>query len=135
MEEQIQQKSLDRWRFELRTMGKKHWLFFYSQMMNSQCSNAPRFYRALNLYGDWPVFEAIVESSSRELGSDPLAYVLKVAYEKWKAAQQQNDSESEYIESIERAKKVTLQRNEELARKLSGEAESSSSRVRSRKSG
>ncbi len=116
--EETPQKSLDRWRFEIKTIGKKHWLLFYETFMGVSASSPTKLYRAVNLYGDWPVFEAIVESSNRELGADPLMYVLKVAHGKWKTSQQEEDANAEYVDSIERAKEITLQHNAQLAKKL-----------------
>ncbi len=112
------EKSLDRWRFEIKSIGKKHWLVFYNEMLGQPCSSPMRFYRAINLYGELLVMEAIIDSSNQDLQGDVLNYVIKVASNKWKAIQQQEDASTEYIESINAAKASTLQRNKQLAGKL-----------------
>jgi len=111
-------KSLSEWRVELKRNGRTHWLRFYSAMMGSSVSSAPRFYKALKLYGEWPMFEAIVASSSATLNGDPLNYVLKVCSAKWKEMQTDADEEDEYLAEIERIKDASHKRNEELAAKL-----------------
>lgn len=111
-------KSLDRWRFELKSIGKKHWLSFYESMLGSQCSSPARLYRLLNLYGDWMVFDAIIDSSQRTLTGDPLGYITKVTHEKWKSSQQEADADARYLFEIERAKEESLRRNQALEKKL-----------------
>lgn len=113
-----QTKSLDRWRFEIKSLGKKVWLTFYQEFLGQPCSSPMRLYRAINLYGDLIVMEAIVDSSTQALTGDPLGYVTKVASNKWKAIQQQEDENSEYSESINAAKAATLLHNKQLAAKL-----------------
>jgi|OpeIllAssembly_1097287.scaffolds.fasta_scaffold489875_2 hypothetical protein len=111
-------KPLSRWRFELQSIGKKHWLVFYREMLGTPASSIPRLYRALNNYGFWPLFEAIVDSSERELTGDPLNYVVAVAKNKWKEAEEEDSNSEVYISEIEEAKKKSQQQNEELAKKL-----------------
>lgn len=112
------EKSLDRWRFEIKSIGKKHWLAFYAEMLGQACSSPMRLYRAINLYGELIVMEAIIDSSTQDLTGDKIAYVNKVAANKWKTIQQQADASSEYVESINAAKASTLLRNKLLAAKL-----------------
>lgn len=112
-------KSLDQWRKELTTIGKKHWLVFYKELME-QDAVPMRLYRALKLYGDWPVFEAILDSSNRELTGEKINYVLKVAHEKWKSEQQKQDSDTDYDSAIERAKEITMAKNASLAARAEG---------------
>jgi hypothetical protein len=116
----LETKSLDRWRFEIKSIGKKHWLTFYEEMLGQPCSVPMRLYRAINLYGDLIVMEAIVDSSNQMLTGDALGYVVKVASNKWKTIQQQEDEGTEYGESIDKAKASTLRRNQSLQRKLKG---------------
>lgn len=114
----MEEKSLDRWRFEIKSIGKKHWLTFYEHFMGYPCSNPMRFYRAINLYGELIVLEAVLDSSMQDLNGDGLSYVLKVASNKWKTNQQQNDADSEYEAAINAAKKATILRNKSLESKL-----------------
>ncbi len=115
-----QGKSLSRWRFELQSVGKKHWPVFYSEMLGVQVSSYPRLYKALNNYGFWPLFEAIVESSDRELTGDPLNYVIAVAKNKWKEGEQIDESDEAYMADIEEAKEKSRKENDELQKRLDG---------------
>jgi hypothetical protein len=110
--------SLTKWRLLIRQYGSKQWVRFYQEFLGVAPSSYPRFYRAIKLYGDWPVFEAIVEASGRELTGDPLAYVLKVANSKWREEASEQDSESEYVESINRAKERSRLQNAQLQKKI-----------------
>jgi hypothetical protein len=120
MTEQDEVKSLSSWRLDLQRFGRKHWLVFYKTLLASPVSSIPRFYRLINLYGEWAVFEAIVATSTAQITGDPLPYVTKVASSKWKEAQQDEEEESKYLEEIEAAKKLSQKKNDELAKKLKG---------------
>jgi hypothetical protein len=113
-----EEKPLSEWRAELKRNGKNHWLRFYAALVGTPVSSNPRFYKALKLYGEWPMFEAIVASSGATLTGDPLNYVLKVCSNKWKEMQQDADEEDEYIKEIERIKEASHKQNEEMAAKL-----------------
>lgn len=113
-----EEKSLSEWRAELKRHGKPHWLTFYAVLMGVPVSSSPRFYRALKLYGDWPMTEAIVAASTAKLTGDPLNYVLKICSNKWKEMQQDEDEEDGYLEEIERIKEASHKQNEEMAKKL-----------------
>jgi hypothetical protein len=113
-----EEKSLDRWSFEIRTIGKKHWGRFYENFLGSAPSNMPRFYKAVNNYGMVRMMEAIVEASNRNLTGDPLNYVLKVASEKWKESERENEKDSDYADTINRAKEISLRKNEALAKRI-----------------
>lgn len=115
---EIHDKSLDRWRFELKSGGRGVWIQFYKSMMGVNVSDYTRFYRALDSYGDWPLFEGILASSEKSLTGDPLPYVLKVTYEKWKVQQQERDLDTDYLESIKRAREITHNQNKALLNKL-----------------
>jgi len=111
-------KSLDRWHHELRSLGKSHWVTFYDAFLGTSPSNLPRFYRAINLYGHWPMFEAIVESSDRSLEGDALGYVITVAKNKFKESQTETDAASEYVKSVEESKKNTRTANKVLEKRI-----------------
>jgi hypothetical protein len=113
-----QSKPLSRWRFDLNRGTKKTWLAFYQELLGTPASSIPRFYRALNNYGFWPMFEAIVESSERDLTGDPLSYVIAVAKNKWKEVEQQDEQDESYLSDIEAAKERSRKENEELAARL-----------------
>lgn len=115
-----QSKTLSRWRFELQSIGKKQWPIFYSAMLGRSASSYPRLYKALNNYGFWPLFEAIVASADKDFGEgDPLNYVLAVAKNKWKEAEEEAEVDETYTSELRAAKERSMKQNEELARKLS----------------
>lgn len=113
-----QSKSLSRWRFDLQRGTKKTWAAFYQDFLGVQPSSFPRFYKAINNYGFWPMFEAISESGERELTGDPLNYVIKVAANKWKESEQEIEKDEEYLSGINDAVERSKKQNEELASKL-----------------
>jgi hypothetical protein len=113
-----EEKSLERWHFELRSIGKKHWAALYESFLGVQPSSIPRLYKALNLYGYWPLFFSIIESSDRNLEGDPLNYVIAVAKNKWLESQKESDAETEYADTIEESKENTREANKKLERKI-----------------
>jgi len=118
MTEQDEEKSLSSWRLDLQRYGKKHWLVFYKALLALPVSNNARFYKALNMYGDWAMFESIIATSQVQIKDDPLNYVVKVAANKWKEAQLAEEEEVEYLQELKAAIEETRKRNEELAKKL-----------------
>lgn len=117
MEEQAP-KSLDEWASSIHE-SKSNWLGFYAEMLGTRVSSIPRFYRAVNLYGFFPVFEAIVDSSTRELNGDPLAYVVKVSANKWREGQESRNEEIQYTNAIEQSKKASREANKDLEKRVS----------------
>jgi hypothetical protein len=111
-------KSLSQWRFELKKYGKPHWPKFYEAMVGHQVSNYPRFYQAFNRYGDSILFEAILSSSERTFDSDPIGYVLKVAFNKWKEAEEEADRSEEYEIEIDKAKKESRRQSDALQKRI-----------------
>jgi hypothetical protein len=111
-------KSLSAWRLEIQKNGKSHWLKFYEALLGSPVSNKQRFYRCLNLYGTWALFEAILATSNATIDGDPLNYVAKVTHSKWKEMQKDEEEEAEVNAQIEEQKKLSIKQNEELAKKL-----------------
>jgi len=111
-------KSLDRWRFEIKKYGKKQWGVFYQALLAAPISNYGRFNKALNLYGDWPIFDAIVATSNANITGDPLSYVLTVAHAKWKEAQEVMERDNDYQLSIEKSIQQNKESNSELEAKL-----------------
>lgn len=118
METSSEEKSLATWRLELKRFGKKHWLRYYAEMLGASVSNIPRFYKALKLYGDSIMFDAIVSATMSDVAGDPLAYTIKIASNKWKEEQLALDADTEYEEKIKRSIEESQRRNDELAKKL-----------------
>lgn len=115
----IEEKSLSRWRFELKSLPKKHWNVFYAHFLGVQISSFQKFYRALKLYGDMAVFEAVLAAARQSIEGDPLNYVLKITHSLWKEEQLALDKELDDQKRAEEAVDITKKRNKELAKKLS----------------
>lgn len=111
-------KSLTRWRFELKSLPKKHWNVFYEHFLGVSISSFPKFYRALKLYGDMHVFEAVLAAARQSIEGDPLNYVLKITHTLWRDEQVQIDKTQEEESIITEAKQVNKARNKELSDKL-----------------
>lgn len=112
-----QPKSLDTWKQEIEN-SKPMWVAFYAEMLGVRPTNIPRLYKSVNLYGFWPVFEAIVDSSTRELTGDPQNYVLKVASNKWREAKESQDEEAQYESAIEQSKASSVKANANLEKRI-----------------
>lgn len=111
-------KSLEQWRFELKRFGRKHWYVFYQTLLDAPVSNFGRFNKTIALYGEWPVFEAIVATSNVSITGDPLSYVIAVAQNKWKEEQKEIDAVDEYQQGIDESIAQNKQMNQELEKKL-----------------
>ena len=117
MTEQVE-KSLSTWRLELKRYGKSHWLKFYEANTGFPVSDYAAFYKALNNYGEWAMLEAIIATGEQALEGNPFRYCMKIAYNKWKEAQQEEDIESDYAAEIEKAKEVSKRTNLALEKRL-----------------
>jgi len=113
-----EEKSLAQWRHEIKVIGKKHYLRLYEVKIGKRVSNIARFFKAINDYGEWSVFESIIDCSDRYITGDPLNYVLTVAQNKWKEEQMEMDDDDKYLSSIQLAKDLSTQKNTNLANKL-----------------
>ena len=110
-------KSLDTWAQEI-SKSKASWVGFYAEMLGVRPSNIPRLFKSVNMYGFWPVFEAIIDSSTRELTGDPLNYVLKVASNKWREERERQDEEASYQSSVQLSKASSKQANTNLEKRI-----------------
>jgi hypothetical protein len=117
MTEEIE-KSLAQWRHEIRVVGKKHYLKFYEVKLGQRVSNYARFYKAMSDYGEWAVFDAIVDCADRYITGDPLNYLLSVVRNKWKEQQLEIDQSNQYLSELAKSKEITSVKNAELASKL-----------------
>ena len=64
------------------------------------------------------MFEAVIAASSRELSGDKLGYVLKVAFNKWKEAEEEADRSEEYEIEINKAKKESRRQSDALQKRI-----------------
>lgn len=110
-------KSLDTWAQEIKN-NKPSWVAFYAEMLGVRPSNIPRLYKSVNMYGFWPLFEAIIDSSARELSGDPLNYVLKVAANKWREEREQQDEQADYESDVQQSKATSKQANTNLEKRI-----------------
>jgi len=113
-----EEKSLAQWRFEIRTIGKKHWNKYYYHFLGDDISNYKIFYRSLKLYGDMNIFEAVLFAARQSVEGDPLNYVLKIAHNLWKDEQRELDKQYEYDAQAKMAIEESRKRNKELAKKI-----------------
>lgn len=115
----IEEKSLTRWRFELKSLPKKHWNVFYTHFLGVQISSYQKFYRALKLYGEMPMFEAVLAAARQSIEGDPLNYVLKITHSLWREEQLEIDKASDEEKRAVEAAAITKKQNQLLAKKLS----------------
>ena len=113
-----EEKSLAQWRFEIKTLGKRHWNKYYYYFLGDEISNYKIFYRSLKLYGDMNVFEAVLFAARQSVEGDPLNYVLKIAHNLWREEQKEFDKQYEYDAQAKAAIEESRKRNNELAKKL-----------------
>jgi hypothetical protein len=111
-------KSLSQWRFELKRFGKAHWSKFYTALVGHPVSNYPRFYQAINRYGENIFFDSIVAASARSFDSDPLNYVFKIAHSKWREAEDEVDNKEEYEKEVDLAKRESNRQSDALRKRL-----------------
>lgn len=109
--------SLESWSSVIKKDAKQ-WLPFYAAMLGTGVTNIPRFYRSVKLYGFFPMLEAIVETSGRDITGDPLAYTLKVAANKWREKQEEVNEQIDYLQSVDESKKASAASNKKLAAKI-----------------
>lgn len=111
-------KTLVQWRFELKSLPKRHWNVFYGHFLGHSISNYARFFRALKLYGDMNVFEAVLATAAQSVDGDPLNYVLKVTHSMWREKQVEIEKEQEYNLQTQAAIEMSRKQNKELAAKI-----------------
>lgn len=110
--------TLDNWVKVIRRTGKTGWEAFYNSMLAQPVSNIDLLMWAVDTYGDWAVIDAVTSAAGKKLNGDPLSYVLAVAQRKWKDTHVQLSEDGKYQRGIERSKRRTNERNEELEEKL-----------------
>ena len=98
--------------------SNQEWIALYTVTLNVPPSDEERFFRAIDIYGDMPVYEAIHITATKSIDGDPFNYVLTVAYSKWKESVEFYKNTASYIMRLEMAKERSRQANEELDNKL-----------------
>lgn len=119
------ERPLSEWRRDLRE-NKKLFPTFFRERLGTACSDPVKLYAALKHYGFWPVFEAIIDSSAQTLTGDPLNYVLKVAFNKWKEEEMGEDKDYIYNQEIQEAKKRSAKVIKDMTKRLKRAEERSS---------
>lgn len=112
-----QPKSLDTWAADI-NKSRSNWPAFYNEMLGVRVSSIPRLFRAVNLYGFYPVFEAIVETSARSIQGDPINYVLKVASNKWREENESKSEEASYADSVKQSQASSIKANTQLEKRI-----------------
>lgn len=112
------EKTLIQWRFELKSLPKKHWNVFYNHFLGRSISSYAKFFRALKLYGDMNVFEAVLATARQSVDGDPLNYVLKITHSLWKENQIELEREQEYNKEMQAAIEHSRKQNKALADKI-----------------
>ena len=110
--------ELDNWIKVLEQAPETAWPAFYKSVVGQAVSSTETLVWCIETYGFWPTFEAIMAAGKKKFTSDPLAYVLSVAQSKWKDSYVQLSDDGRYQRGIERSKRVTNEKNEELEAKL-----------------
>lgn len=110
--------ELDKWLDDIKRNGEAGWIRYYKDLLHRPISSPNRFWQALEQYGEFAMFEAVVLSSTRKIDGDPLAYVLSVAHRKWKEDTELDAQGQRYQRQLERSRESTAERNAELAQKL-----------------
>lgn len=94
------------------------WVVLYNGTLTTPISDIDRLMRAVDIYGDWAVYEAIYLTATKTIEGDPLGYVLTVAHSKWKASMEFKLEDSIYKMKLEMAKERSRQDNEDLDLKI-----------------
>jgi hypothetical protein len=117
--------KLEKWLDDINLNGRAGWIRFYKELMNRPLSSPEQFWNALEQYGDFPVFEAVILSSRKKIDGDPLPYILSVAHRKWRESIESDATREKYARDLEHSKESTAERNADLAHKLQRARESS----------
>ena len=94
------------------------WVLLYNTILNTTITDAERLMRAVDIYGEWAVYEAIYVTATKKIEGDPLGYVLTVAHSKWKTSLEVKLESALYNMKLEMAKERSRQDNEDLDLKI-----------------
>lgn len=98
--------------------GQEKWGELYKLRLSLPISDPERFFKALEVYGAWPMYEAICLTSTKKIDGDPFPYLLSVAHNKWKERAQEEESAVQYQMKVDMAKNRAIEKNEALASKI-----------------
>lgn len=90
----------------------------YRDSLKTTISDNGRFFRALEIYGKWPLYEAILLTASRNIKDDPLNYVLSIAHNKYMEQIKEEEYATRYAMRIEMEKERSLEHSQDLANKI-----------------
>src|SRR5258706_10415700 len=110
--------ELDNWIKIIERTPETAWPAFYKATTGQAVSSTETLVWCIETYGFWATFEAIMAAGKKKLSSDPLAYVLSVAQSKWKDSFVQLSADGKYERGLERSKRSTNEKNQELEDKL-----------------
>lgn len=98
--------------------SQEEWTQLYTQQLGHSLSDKEKFFKAIETYGYWPMYEAIYISGLKNFDKDPLGYVLAIAHSKWKEQKEEELLKQRYLLRIEAAKERSTAYNEALAAKI-----------------
>lgn len=112
-------KTLQAYIGEIRSDSAKGWRVVYKDILGKQITDIQGFLKAVDLFGEEIMFEAIITTSTKKLSSpDPQNYVIAVARQLWKEALQEALEKDADELRLERAKRRVESDNAELAQKI-----------------
>lgn len=99
--------------------GEAGWLALYEAQVGRSVSQKERLFDLINLYGKWPMIDAILAAGRKKWNKDdPIPYIAAVAAAKWKETYLSTDERERYRRGLERSKRQSAEKNRELADKL-----------------
>lgn len=98
--------------------GRERWAEEYKTLFGLTLSDSDRFFRCLDLYGEFILYEAMVLSSTKKFDKDPLGYILAVAHSKWKDEKKAEMEAERYEMRMQIAKERSLEFNQQLSEKI-----------------
>ena len=116
---------------EIRKDKTVGWSRVYKDILDQPLYDKARFLKAVDVFGEIIVFEALVITAAKKLKNDPLNYFLAVANQRWREELQREISSDEdtikATRAIEKSKEagVLLEEKIEKARRRSNAADDS----------
>lgn len=110
--------SEDRWLADIPANGRAAWIRLYKELLKQPISDPERFWRALEVYGLRPMYEAIISTSIRHLDGDPLNYMLAVARTFWRKELEETVTVDKYDRDMKEQRRLTLEKSQQLADKM-----------------
>lgn len=108
---------LDNWLEEIKA-GNGGWVRIYLDAFSVPISDPERFFRALDIFGEHAMLEAIIAASTKKFTEDPLGYIIAIANSKAVEESVRNLKIDMYRADMARAQEATKAFNTMLAEKI-----------------